>query len=199
MNNIPLTEEQAYAQQLAAGNEDAFAALYVLYQPELYRFMLTFTSLPPLAEDLVQEIFLKVWEQRTRFAAVDSFRAYLFIMARNHTLTTLKKAFRNETATMAILEGFRESRNPVEEHIQDKEYDRFLQQALSDMPARTREIFYRCRERKESYEEVASALGISRNAVKNHMVRSMKLLGDAVKKEMGISLPLFLLLLSRYK
>jgi RNA polymerase sigma-70 factor (family 1) len=199
LNSIPLTDEQALSQQLVAGNEDAFATLYVLHQSAVYHFILKFVNSASMAEDLQQEVFLKVWEQRRHFAEVHNFRAYLFIIARNHTLNMLKKALRSDTAASEVINGFYHLRNPVEDQLQDKEYQAFLQKILATLPPRTREIFRRCREQGQSYEEVAHALGISRNAVKNHMVLSMKILSTAVKRDLGISLALFLTIISSHK
>lgn len=187
------------SQQLVAGNGDAFATLYVLHQSAVYQFILKFVHSASMAEDLQQEVFLKVWEQRKRFAGVHNFRAYLFIIARNHTLNILKKTLRSDIAASEVINGFYQLRNPVEDRLQDKEYQAFLHKILATLPARTRDIFRRCREQGQSYDEVANALGISRNAVKNHMVLSMKILSTAVKRDLGISLALFLTIISTHK
>ena len=66
---------------------------------------------------------------------------------------------------------------------------------MDSLPERTRQIFKLCREQEKTYDEVAKSLNISRNAVKNHMVQSMKLLSSSIKKEFGISLTLFMIIL----
>ncbi|WP_438871731.1 RNA polymerase sigma factor [Pedobacter panaciterrae] len=126
---------------------------------------------------------------------MQSLKAYLHIVARNHTLNSLKKAFRSEVAMSEIVNSFVEERNSTEDELLNKEYYDYLQKALAVLSPRSREVFKLCREQGKSYEEVATALGISRNAVKNHMVASMKILRTSVERDLGISLGVLLVIL----
>jgi len=183
-----LYNENELLMRLTRSDEEAFAGLYHFYYSQVYSFIIKYIPAATLADDLAQEVFIKIWEKRASLAAVRSFRAYLFITARNHTLNALKKAFRSRTASDYILSAYAEQRSSAEEQLVDKEYRLFLERTLAGLPERSRQIFGLCREQGKTYEEVASALGISRNAVKNHMVYSLKVLGAAVKDELGISL-----------
>lgn len=191
--------EKELLQQMLAGDENGFVGLYEIYNRSIYNFILKYVSSIPLAEDLTQEVFIKIWENRSGLAAVQSFKAYLFITARNHTINSLKSVFRSEAAIGNLLSGFIQLRNSTEEDLLHKDYLLFLKKALNELPARSREIFKLCREEEKSYEEVARSLNISRNAVKNHMVHSMKVLSTSIKKEFGISLSLLIILFSGFK
>lgn len=180
---------------LVKGDETAFRRLYNQYNRPLYSFVVKYVHSSPLAEDLVQEVFIKIWENHKQLEHVRSFKAYLFTTARNHTLNSLKKAFRSETAASEIINTFCSLRNGTEDHLLDKEYLSFLNKILNSLPPRSREIFCLCREQKKTYEEVAQTMGISRNAVKNHMVFSMKVLRTSAEKELGISLSILFSLL----
>lgn len=191
--------EQYLLQQLIAGDEDGFVGLYEIHHRAIYNFILRYVSSAPLAEDLTQEVFIKIWESRQNLVEVKSFKAYLFVTARNHTLNSLKVVFRSEAAIGELVSGFVNLRNSTEDEILHKDYLLFLKNTLNNLPERTREIFKLCREEQKSYEEVAKTLNISRNAVKNHMVQSMKVLGSSIKKEFGISLTIIIALLSMFK
>jgi RNA polymerase sigma-70 factor (ECF subfamily) len=184
--------EKDLLQQLIAGDERGFAGLYDLYSPSIQKFILRYVNSSPLTEDLTQEVFIKIWENRAILADVKSFKAYLFVTARNHTLNSMKVIFRSEVAIGEVVDSFVHLRNETEEQLMHKEYLVFLRKILDSLPERTREIFRLCRDQEKSYDEVAKSLNISRNAVKNHMVQSMKVLRSAVKSEYGISLSLFL-------
>ena len=175
-------------QQLVAGNENGFVALYGIYKRSIFNFILKYVSSVPMAEDLTQEVFIKIWENRENLTDVRSFKAYLFTCARNHTLNNMKVVFRSEAAIGEVIAGFMDLRNATEEDLLHKDYILFLRKTLSELPARTREIFKLCREEEKTYDEVAKSLNISRNAVKNHMVHSMKVLSSSIKKEFGIYL-----------
>lgn len=189
--------EKALLARLAAGDADAFSSLFNLYQDPLTQFITRFVKLPQLAEDLSQEVFLKIWQQRAKLTDLQSFRAFLFIVARNHTLNTLQTASRSQTAIGAITRAAFGERNtsPTDDRVLSREYLDFLRRAVDNLPPRSREVFRLCREQQLSYDEVAAQLGISRNSVKNHMVHSMKILKATVEKDLGIPLGLFFLLL----
>lgn len=188
-------DERLLLQQVIAGDTKSFSCLYNLYNRSIYTFILKYVHSVPLAEDLTQEVFLKIWENRFKLNHIQSFKAYLFVTARNHTLNSLKVIFKSEVAMGEVMTSFINARSETEETISDKEYLEFLQRALNKLPKRTREIFMLCREQGRTYEEVAKALNISRNAVKNHMVQSMKVLSISVEKELGISLIILLIVL----
>lgn len=190
--------ETVFLEQLIAGDAAGFNGIYNLYHQTIFNFVIKFVNSEPLAEDLTQEIFVKIWESRHRLREVKSFKAYLFVTARNHALNKLKAIFKSEIAIGEVIDNFIPLRSVTEEEILNKEYSFFLKSTLETLPDRTRSIFKLCREQGKSYEEVAADLQISRNAVKNHMVNAMKVLGASVKKELGISFNLLLFLLFRH-
>lgn len=180
-------------------NEDAaFTMLFDTYNRKIFHFILKYVHSSALAEDLSQEVFLKIWENRSGLIQVNSIKAYLFTIARNHTLNSLKKAFQSDVALSEVISSFAVDRNSTEEDIHDKEYLQFLNNVLESLPERSRQIFKLCREEKKSYEEVAQAMSISKNAVKNHMVLSMRILKASAGKELGYSLGVMFSLLSAY-
>jgi RNA polymerase sigma-70 factor (family 1) len=191
--------EKAFLQQMIAGDERGFAGIYEIYNRLVYNFIIKYVSSVPMAEDLTQEVFMKLWESRSNLTEVKSFRAYLFTTARNHTLNNLKVVFRSEAAIGEVIAGFVKLRNATEEDILHKDYISFLRKTLDELPARSREIFKLCREEEKTYDEVAKSLNISRNAVKNHMVHSMKVLGSSIKNEFGISLSLIIAILYSFR
>ncbi len=195
MSALSPYDEKTLLTRLAAGEEDAFAGLFSHYQAPLTQYIIRFVKSPQLAEDLSQEVFLKIWLQRTKLPELQSFRAFLFIVARNHTLNTLEAASRDQGGMGEITRHALSLRNPTEDTVLNREYQEFLRRIIDSLPPRSREVFRLCREQQLSYEEVAARLGISRNAVKSHMVHSMKVLKTSVEKDLGIPLSLFLLIL----
>jgi len=191
--------ERDLLQQLIAGDESGFVGLYEIHNRSIYNFILKYVSSAPLAEDLTQEVFIKIWESRLNLTEVKSFKAYLFVTARNHTLNSLKIVFRSEAAIGELVSGFVSMRNATEDDMLHKDYLQFLKNTLNNLPERTREIFKLCREEQKTYDEVAKLLNISRNAVKNHMVHSMKVLSSSIKNEFGISLSVIIAILSAFR
>lgn len=191
----PPDNERQLLLNIAGGNEQSYGELFTHYYKSVSSFVSGYMVSPELSEDISQEIFLAIWETRDRLSQVESFRSYLFTVARNHTLNMLKKAARSEAGMGEIIRQYQQVRSSTEDEILTHEYQRFLDNVITSLSPRTREVFRMCRDQARSYEEVASELGISRNAVKKHMVIAMKTLKDRVQKELGIPLSLLLTIL----
>lgn len=184
--------------RLRNGDHASFSRLYAAYSGKVYVFILKYIHSPELSKDLTQEVFIKIWEGRQQLEGVRLLRAYIFTVARNHAFNTLKKIASVEVAQSHLLSHFERERQVVEDDFIYREYLELLNQALERLPERTREIFKMCRQEGKSYEEAAVALGISRNAIKQHMVFSMKVLSDFAEKDLGISLSILLGILCNY-
>ena len=170
---------------MAAGHEAAFECIYQYYHPKIYSYILSLVKSPQLAEDLQQEVFLKIWEARDKLQEIKAFGPWLFSVARNHTINVMKSVTRSQIVMSEIL---RHSAVPnSDDGILDRDYDRFIQKILSSLPPRTREIYRKCKEQGRTYEEVARELGISGNAVKRHMINSIKVLREATTKDLGLA------------
>ncbi|MBN8837177.1 MAG: RNA polymerase sigma-70 factor [Sphingobacteriia bacterium] len=179
-------------QKIAKGDSKSFAVLFEHYYPSLLSFIAQYVKSSFLADDIAQDVFIKIWDGREKLTEVEHFGAWLFTIARNQTFNTLKAAGRSEAILSKLLEQYIPVQaSSTEDRVLTRDYQAFLEKQLLQMPERTRDIFKRCREMNQSYEEVAQELGISRNAVKNHMVFAHKELKTAVFKEYGISLGLF--------
>jgi RNA polymerase sigma-70 factor (ECF subfamily) len=187
--------ENGLVKKISEGDEQAFALLYEEYRQSLHAFIVKLVKSPEMAEDIAQEVFIKVWEHRLQLDQVQSFRAYLFIVARNHTINVLKRIAWEDAAKAEVTRHFRILRAATadsEEAMLSKEYSQMLVTMLASLPDQSRKVFRLCREENKSYGEVATLLGISRNAVKKHMVRSMKIFRDSLGAEFMIILSFLL-------
>jgi RNA polymerase sigma-70 factor (family 1) len=183
-------------QKMSAGDEQAFALLYEEYRQGLYAYIVRLVKSPDMAEDIVQEVFIKVWEHRHQLEQIQSFRAYLFTAARNHTINVLKRISREDAAKAEVTRHFsilRAQSADAEQTVLSKEYNQMLSAMLASLPHQSQKVFHLCREEDKSYNDVASLLGISRNAVKKHMVRSMKIFRDSLGAEFSVILSFLLL------
>jgi len=188
--NTPLCDEQVLLYELSTGREDAFDKMYDHYVHSTYSFVIKFVKSPELAEDLTQEIFIKIWENRSQLGKVKSFRAYLFATARNHALNFLRKASKSNVVLTEIINSYSSPQGANE--MISREYEQWLHNVLESMSPQMRAVFKLCREQNKSYGEVADLLQITKNTVKKHMVRSMHAIKDRLDLDLGISICLFL-------
>jgi len=188
--NAPLCDEELLLSELSTGKEEAFDKLYDHYVHSINSFVIKFVKSPELAEDLTQEIFISIWENRSQLGKVKSFRAYLFVTARNHTLNFLRKASHNNVLLSEMINSYTPPQG--ENEMISREYEQWLHNVLESMSPQMRAVFNLCRKQNKSYDEVAGLLQITKETVKKHMVRSMRIIKGRLDPDLGISLSLFL-------
>lgn len=164
------------------GSKEAYEHIYRQFFNEIYAFVLKYIICKDLAYDLTQDIFLKIWEKREQLADVENFRSYLYRMTKNYTLDKLKHISISRKAIEHITYQYSKECEQSDTKYLEKEYFEFLEAAITDLPKQTRTVFMLCREEEKSYKEVAEELGISRDAVKHHMIQSVKVLKNKAEK-----------------
>jgi RNA polymerase sigma-70 factor (ECF subfamily) len=136
---------------------------------------------PSLAEDLVHDVFLKIWEIRARIHPSLSFSGYLYRIARNHVFKTIARLATDEQMREQLfLQLAHHDSGLTDLALRAREYDRLFQEALGQMTSQRLNVFRLCRQEGKTYEEAAAILGISRDTVKKHMVNSMRFIQDYV-------------------
>ena len=182
------TDEHSLLQLVSSGNEEAFTVLYERCRLHIYLFIKKYLKSSQLSDDICQNVFLKIWEHKEDLHAINSFNAYAFTIAKRQCLDFLKHAAVEQTAMNLILQSYPLEKNVVEEDQQHHEYIRFINNTLLRLPLQSQVVFKLCRQHYKTYDEAAEILGISRHAIKKHMVRSMKVLRSAAESELGISM-----------
>lgn len=167
-------EEAVLLQRLQQGDTEAYITLYDQYYPSLYTYILHFINIPELAEDALQEVFIKIWEIRERINPELSFSGYLYRITRNHVFKLLKKISADAALRLQVMQELQHQTEDADTQLLWKQYESLLHQAIAQLPPQRQKVFRLCREESKSYEEVAVELGISRNTVKEHMVLAMK-------------------------
>ncbi|HEY8954501.1 RNA polymerase sigma-70 factor [Chitinophaga sp.] len=167
-------EEAVLLQRLQQGDTEAYIKLYDQYYPSLYTYILHFINIPELAEDALQEVFIKIWEIRERINPELSFSGYLYRITRNHVFKLLKKISADAALRLQVMQELQQQTEDADTQLLWKQYESLLHQAIAQLPPQRQKVFRLCREESKSYEEVAIELGISRNTVKEHMVLAMK-------------------------
>lgn len=157
--------------------EGAFQELFFRYQNRIYRYALRIIHSPEVAEEILQDVFLKVWNYRNKIDEDRQFSSLLFKMARNTILNSLKSQKTHAELTEQTIETLISYMCPENEMIW-KQYVEILNEALTKLPERCREIFKKSRFEGLSYDEIAEDLGISKNTVRLQIVKSLKILRE---------------------
>lgn len=177
-------------------SEAAFRQLYDEYKNRLYGYVLTLVHAPDAAEEITQEIFIKLWLCRDKLGHVVNLEHYLFTTARYKTLNYLRKAA-NDLKLKTELQNcmVRQPTNNVEEQMKNIEQQRLIEEALSRLSPQRRLVFMLSRYQGLSLEEIAERQNLSRNTIKNHLVAALRFIrGYLVKEGIIFFLVTFLLL-----
>lgn len=184
---------------LTLNDEAAFSELYVRYKDKLYYFCLHLLKSKEEANDIVQEIFIRIWESRNFINPDLSFSSFLYTMARNRILNY----FRDIDIDEKVKEILATQKVTEEEAIDSKiiytEYQVILQNAISQLPPQRRKIFNMSRIESISHKEIASELGISVNTVQEHISEALKFIKAYFSKHADMSISLLLAAFILYK
>lgn len=163
--------------RLKEGNIIAFDSIYEQYCKRLYAFVIRYVKLDSDAEEIVQEVFIKIWENRSRIDVYSSFESYLFTITYNSAINLLRKRV-HEKKYLEHIKSLQEVNNASEltDDLYFKELNSKLQSLLLELTPRQREIFHLSREEGLTHDEIAKKLGISVNTVKNHIVSVLNFL-----------------------
>jgi RNA polymerase sigma-70 factor (ECF subfamily) len=162
--------------QLADGNPAAIEELYDFYYPRLYNFSKTFLKLEDGIDDILQEVFIKIWQNRSRIKTSSTFNAFIFTITRNLLINELRSRLTNQK----IKEKVGKMAIPIEySFIEQSEFHDLkekVDKAINELPVRQKEIFTLSRINGYSHKEIAESLNITTKAVEFHIAKAIALL-----------------------
>ncbi|CAG5003191.1 ECF RNA polymerase sigma factor SigW [Dyadobacter sp. CECT 9275] len=158
----------------ASGCEKSFAALFHCYRDKIYSVALRLTGSVFLAEEVVQDIFLKLWVKKENLSGIHEFEDYLFIMTRNHVFSALKRMARQQQLVDDLQLEMPSAENTTYNSILNQEMEQILQQAVELLPAQQKQIYLLSKEEELKRDEIAKMLRISSETVKTHLARALR-------------------------
>lgn len=159
---------------ISKGDELAFQQFFHLYKNKVFSFTFHYTGRPELAEELVQDIFMQVWNHKEELPGIENIDSWLFTISRNLSFNALRK-LANEGVLFKNWEAKHSTTADEAQNILvEKQYDQILQQATEQLPARQKQIYILSRQQNLSYDEIASKTGLSRKTVKKNIVLALK-------------------------
>jgi RNA polymerase sigma-70 factor (ECF subfamily) len=166
--------ESTYLEALGKGGHQAFDVLFRHYHPKVSFFLKGFIKDEEVARDMAQDIFVKVWTNRETISKVDSFKNYLFRMAKNMIYDYYEHCSIKEKYTNRLSEQAQDQYTDIlEEEIFVKELALLIDIVIEKMPPQRKLIFIKSRKEGLSNEAIAHELNISRRTVENHITQAL--------------------------
>ncbi|PSL44282.1 RNA polymerase sigma-70 factor (ECF subfamily) [Chitinophaga niastensis] len=155
---------------------EQFHIIFEQHYNPLCNYALTFVKSEQASEDIVQEVFMKIWENGENIIRADGIRYYLFTAVRNNSLTYLRKAGKHPVVALTDEDVVEEQLLFSGEVIKEVDYRAALNNAISTLPPKCRDVFIMSRVSKLSYQQIATSQGISIKTVENQIGKALKML-----------------------
>jgi RNA polymerase sigma-70 factor (ECF subfamily) len=173
-----LGEEYLLIRQFKNGDHHSFKVLYQKYAPKLYGFSRKYLNSDEDAEEIVQEIFLRIWEKRENVDESQSFSSYIFQAAKHRIFNGFRKKVNEQAYLDFVVYANDASSNFTDMAVEYQEIKSKAEAVISAMPPKRQEIFRLSREQGLKNKEIAEKLQISIKTVENQMSQALKFLRE---------------------
>ncbi len=163
--------------RLKNGDMLAFDTVYELYSHKLFSFIFKILKNKAETDDIVQEVFVKIWESRHKLNDYKLLNSYIFTIAYNNSIDLIRKRINNTKYLEHLKNSTVISVTPnAISQIEFNELNTQAEKLIADLPDRQKQVYLLHREEGLTYPEIAEQLGISKNTVEIHMVKALKYL-----------------------
>ena len=166
--------DNEFIEKLREGDVEAFDQVYKRYAEKLYAFSLKYLKSKEEAEELVQSVFLKVWENQKKLKKETSFKSYLFTIAYNEICNIFRRRkYQQNFFSTIYIEGT-EASEETEEQINFVFVKEQVDQIVAQLPEKYRKVFMKSRKEGKSTKEISDELNLSKGTVDNYISESLK-------------------------
>ena len=193
-NKESFSDDLFLLEQLSNGDREAYTKVYNNHVPKLYRFVFAFTRSKQDAEEIVQEVFVRIWQRRESLVGMRSFEAYMYSMAKN-LLIDLHRRRKHLDRIVSDLSDKKEDYYLTQDEIIYKEYHKAALEAISKLSDRRRQVFILRTQQGLRLEEIAGEMKMSVSGVKKHLYQATQFIKAYLIQHGDLSLLLILCLL----
>ena len=176
MDAASIYNEQALLRRIAGGDEAAFRQLFHHYNRLLRPFVIKMTKSDFAAEEVLQEVFLKIWLHREKLASVENPKAYIVRIVSNESLNYLRLQAKNNRLFDEIRHLGSTDYSSPEQTLTCRETEQLIREAVEQLPPACQQVYRLSRDEDQRIPEIASTLNLSDNTVKNQLVKALKII-----------------------
>jgi RNA polymerase sigma-70 factor (ECF subfamily) len=182
----PIYNEKELLRRVAEGDEKAFRRLFDGYRQKIYNLGMYLTRSETLAEEIVQDVFLKVWQKRQELTIIDFFNSWIRTVARNTSINYLRSLAVERLGLINLAGSETTDTNSPETSLANKEYAKILQEAITRLPPQQQKVWIMARQQGLKQEEIAKQLGISIFTVKEYMKLALRSIKTYLEKRIDV-------------
>lgn len=160
--------------RISKGDERAFLMFYDMYWEQLYVYAVRILKDKTTAEDVIQEVFIKIWNIREHLMSVRDLNPYLITITKNLSIKAILKSNRLQSDLNSFISVFESKERSIEEVFDAKELSRLIDFQVDELPDKMKEIFLLSRQKGFSNKDIAESLNISEHTVKKQINNSIK-------------------------
>lgn len=183
MKRIQPYDEPALIKSLSKGDPFAFEEIFSRYSNKLYQFSLSYLKSEADAEEIVQEVFLKLWERKKELKTETSFQSYLFTITLNFIKKHFNRKARADQYKHELVTQFSGENNQMESSITYQDLLNRLEILIGQLPEKRKQIFIERKQNDKPVKQIAEELGITPKTVENQLTRALNFLRSELKKE----------------
>lgn len=187
MNAYNTYSDQELVALMKQGDHAAFNEVYDRYAKKLYYQINKMLRDEDAAKDLVQELFITVWNKAANIREDAKLGGYLYIAAQNSVFKYIEKGKSKHDFMQSLASFLTELDNSGTERLEEKELSMLIDKAIAALPVKMREIFELSRKEEMSYQEIADQLQISTQTVKNQVSSALKILREKTGPNIAIA------------
>jgi len=180
--------------RLKNGDILAFDQIYTMYSHKLFSFVFNILKNESEVDDIVQEVFVKIWESRGKLEDYKLLNSYIFTIAYNNSIDLIRKRINNTKYLEHLKYSASINLTPnIVSQIEFNELKNQVDKLIAKLPDRQKQVYLLHKEEGLTYPEIAEQLGISKNTVENHMVKALKYLRQNMDNSLLVNM-LFVIL-----
>jgi RNA polymerase sigma-70 factor (family 1) len=176
-------EDNELVERLQKGDLESFDLIYDKYSGKLYAFGLKYLRSKEEAEELVQSVYLKLWENHKNLRIELSFKSYLFTIAYNDICKLFRKRYYNQKFINDTLYENHQATSKSEDELDFKSLMERVQKIIDKLPDRQKDIFVKSRQEGKSSKEIAEEVGLTSGTVDNYISESLKFIRIRLRNE----------------
>ncbi|MBE9599423.1 RNA polymerase sigma factor [Pedobacter sp. MC2016-24] len=195
----PVHNEATLLALVAKGDQRAFSNLFDAYFRQLGEYVYKLTESIEVTEEIVHDVFIKIWLKKEILVDLDNFSHYLFILSKHQTLNHLRKKANDEVRQLEWLKDFKEETYMMDDYPIIEEYRILMDAAVEKLPPQQKKVYKLSREGRLKHDEIAKILNISPETVKKHIKLALRSIKNELSSKndavvvLVLSTPLFFL------